>query len=267
MSGAFPLTFPNSASAIRQRVQAGAIPLAAPLGMTFARVALFAACQALAALTLLIAGHSTPWQSAIAWWPVTATTANLICLALLRRLAGREGLRVYHLYNFDRRGMGRDLLVMAALLVIGGPLGFLPNTLLGQMLFGSAEAAAELWLLPLPSWVAITFALLFPLTIALSELPTYFGYALPRLQALWNRRWLPLLLTAFMLSAQHIALPLIFNGRFMFWRLVSFLPFALFLGLLIDWRPRLLPYLMVVHALMDISLMAYVVIRSLPAAS
>lgn len=134
-------------------------------------------------------------------------------------------------------------------------------------LFGGAEAVSDLWIWPLPAWVALTIALLFPLTNALSELSTYFGYALPRLQVLWHRRWLPVLLTAFMLSAQHIALPLVFDERFLFWRLTSFLPFALFLGLLIDWRPRLLPYLVIVHGLMDISVVAFVVMRSLAVAS
>lgn len=32
-----------------------------------------------------------------------------------------------------------------------------------------------------------------------------------------------------------------------------FLPFALFLGVILRWRPRLLPYLMVGHALIDVS--------------
>lgn len=261
------VTLPNSTAAIRQHAQVAAIPSLAPLGMLFARVGLFAAYQILAALVLLLAGSAAPWHAAVAWWPVTATAANLTCLALLRRLAQRESLRLRDLYNFDRRNMGRDLLIMVGLLVIGGPLGYLPNVLLAQTLFGGAEAVSDLWILPLPAWVAVTIAILFPLTNALSELPTYFGYALPRLQVLWHRRWLPVLLAAFMLSAQHIALPLLFDERFLFWRLTSFLPFALFLSLLIDWRPRLLPYLVIVHGLMDISVVAFVVMRSLAVAS
>ena len=179
------------------------------------------------------------------------------------RLAGREGLRLTDLYNFDRRTVGRDLLLVLALLVIGGPLGYLPNVLLGQVLFGGAEVVADRWIMPLPRGWRLRARSSSRSPIALSELPTYFGYAMPRLQALWRRRWLPVLLTAFMLGVQHIALPLVFDARFMFWRLASFLPFALFLGLLLNWRPRLLPYLMVVHGLMDVSLVAYVLMRSL----
>jgi hypothetical protein len=255
----------NVPDAVRRGARDGAIPLAAPLGMTFARIILFVAYQSLAALVCLLAGRTSPWQAAIAWWPATVTAANITCLALLRWLAGRERLRLRDLYNFDRRSAGRDLLVVLGLLVVGGPLGYVPSVLLGRLLFGSAEAVADRWILPLPAWAAIAFAILFPLTIALSELPSYFGYALPRLQALWNRRWAPVLLAAFMLGAQHIALPLVFDARFMLWRAASFLPFALYLSLLLNWRPRLLPYLMVVHGLMDASLVAYVLTRSLPA--
>ena len=240
------------------------IPHEGPLGMTFVRIGLFAAYQTLAALICLLAGSPAPWQAAIAWWPVTVTAANLTCMALLRLLARRERLRMIDLYNFDRRTVGRDLLLVLALLVIGGPLGYLPMVLLGQALFGGAAVVADRWIMPLPSWIAVTCAILFPLTIALSELPTYFGYAMPRLQVQWRRRWLPVLLTAFMLGAQHIALPLVVDSRFMFWRLTSFLPFALFLGLLLNWRPRLLPYLMVVHGLMDVSLVVYVLMKSVP---
>jgi hypothetical protein len=256
------LPLPNTIGPIRQRAGAGLIPPAGPLGMTFARSALFAGCQVLAALILLLAGNPAPWRAAIAWWPVTVIVANLTCLALLRWLAGCERIRLTDLYNFDRRTIGRDLWVVLALLVIGGPLGYLPGVWLGRLLFGGAEAVADLWILPLPPVIAIVCAILFPLTIALSELPTYFGYALPRLQVQWGRRWLPVLLTSFMLAAQHIALPLVLDGRFMLWRAASFLPFAFFLGLLLNWRSRLLPYLMVVHGLMDVSLVIYVLMRS-----
>jgi hypothetical protein len=46
---------------------------------------------------------------------------------------------------------------------------------------------------------------------------------------------------------------LILYGRFIAWRLVMFMPFAFLVALVMRWRPRLLPYLAIVHALMDIS--------------
>jgi hypothetical protein len=88
-------------------------------------------------------------------------------------------------------------------------------------------------------------------------LPTYLGYAMPRLTVQTRSRWWGFILPVFMLSAQHVALPLIFDGRFLLWRFLIFLPFAVWVGLIIRWRPRLLPYMMVIHALMDATLFMY----------
>jgi hypothetical protein len=54
-------------------------------------------------------------------------------------------------------------------------------------------------------------------------------------------------------AAQHICLPFLPDQRFMAWRLGMFLPFALLLAVLVRWRRSLLPYLMVVHFLMDLA--------------
>jgi len=88
-------------------------------------------------------------------------------------------------------------------------------------------------------------------------LPTYFAYCLPRLEA-QTGRWSAVLLASFFLAAQHCTLPLIWDGRFLTWRLLMFIPFALFVGLLLRWRPQLLPYMVVVHGLMDLALVLMV---------
>jgi membrane protease YdiL (CAAX protease family) len=94
-------------------------------------------------------------------------------------------------------------------------------------------------------------------TVALTELPTYFAYCMPRLEA-QTGRWSAVLLSSFFLAAQHCTLPLIWDGRFFVWRLLMFIPFALFVGLLLRWRPQLLPYLVVVHGLMDLAMVLMV---------
>jgi hypothetical protein len=105
---------------------------------------------------------------------------------------------------------------------------------------------------PIPIW-GLIFGLLFPLTIAFAEIPYYFAYILPRLQTATNQKWTITILCSLALAVQHVTLPLIFDVRFILWRLLMYLPFALFVGIVMQWRPRLLPYFMVFHALMDIS--------------
>ncbi|HHY56203.1 MAG TPA: hypothetical protein GYA08_12285 [Chloroflexi bacterium] len=66
-------------------------------------------------------------------------------------------------------------------------------------------------------------------------------------------RWTALSLPALMLAFQHIAIPLLFDWRFIAWRAFMFVPFAFLVGAALMWRPRLMPYLAIVHILLDMS--------------
>jgi hypothetical protein len=113
---------------------------------------------------------------------------------------------------------------------------------------------------PLPMW-AFVVSFLFPLTIAFAELPTYFGYAMPRLEAQLKNGWIAWLIASFFLAAQHMFLPLILDGGYLLWRFGMFLPFALLTGLVIKLRPALLPYFVIVHALLDVTtVLVYLII-------
>ena len=70
---------PNSTTAIRQRLAAGAITLRAPLGMTFARILLFAAYQAvlsLANINRMVACHRHSGQPDLSGAAVVAGSAG-----------------------------------------------------------------------------------------------------------------------------------------------------------------------------------------------
>jgi membrane protease YdiL (CAAX protease family) len=101
----------------------------------------------------------------------------------------------------------------------------------------------------------------FPITNGLAELPTYFGYVQPRLVPQIGRV-AAVLITGLMLACQHATLPLLFDARFIAWRLIMFVPFGLLVAVMLRWRPQLLPYMVVVHMLMDASVMYFVLAAS-----
>jgi hypothetical protein len=142
---------------------------------------------------------------------------------------------------------------MLGLVIVSGPVAFLPNMLGAAWLFDDPQTPAMMMFQPLPLWAIWVALVVFPVTQGLAEIPTYMAYVMPRLEAQTGRRWLSLVLCAFCLGAQHIAVPLLFDVRFIAWRLIMFMPFAFLVALVMRWRPRLLPYLAVVHILMDIS--------------
>lgn len=219
-----------------------------------ARTLLFAFWQLAIAIILVFMGSADAARASAAWWPLTASLAGLVCLWLLIVLYRQEGARYWDIFRIQRKTLKSDLLIFAGVLILLGPIAFLPNLLLGNALFGAQQEALDMFVQPLPLWGFLVAVILFPITIALTELPTYFAYCMPRLEEQIGGRWPAVLLASLFLAIQHTTLPLILDGRFIAWRLLMFVPLALFVGVLLRWRPQLLPYMVLVHGLMDMSM-------------
>ncbi len=220
--------------------------------MLFSRITLFAGWQAIIALIFYLRGSNSAWTASIAWWPISATLTNLICIGLLIWLNKREGLRYWDIFRFRRDTLKGDLGTMAWLTVVIAILATVPNLLIAQWLFGDPQATVAMFVKPLPLWAILPALVLFPVTISLAELPTYFSYVMPRIEK-GVGAFGAIAISGIVLAAQHITLPLIFDGRFLLWRLLMFLPFALVVAIVMKWRARLLPYLVILHGLLDLS--------------
>ncbi|HSL45391.1 MAG TPA: hypothetical protein VK897_18300 [Anaerolineales bacterium] len=223
-----------------------------PWLMLVSRTLLFAVFQLLIAGALAVTGSSVPWGDSAGWWMLSALLANLVSITLLIWLHHREGRRYFDFIHFSRLTMWKDIGIAILMMIVIVPLATYPNQWLANLLFGSNEAVFSLLFRPLPLWAGLV-SILFPVTIAFAELPTYFGYVMPRLEGQLGNSWSAWVLTSLFLAFQHITLPLIFDWRFMLWRLGMFIPIAFFMGLCLKLRPQLFSYLMVGHALLDMS--------------
>jgi hypothetical protein len=231
-----------------------------PWLMLVSRSALFLSFQALFAVLFALAGNSSAWLESARWWPFVAIFTNLVSIVFLIVLFRKEGKQFFQLLRFSRETVKKDLLWLLGLTVIGGPIMALPMNIVGKAIFGDPMIPTNMMFRPLPTW-AFILAFLFPLTIAFAELPTYFVYVMPRLAAQLKNGWTAWLIAALILGAQHIFLPFIPDWRFILWRLLMYIPFALFAGLVIKLRPTMLPYYLIIHALVDISaVLVYVMI-------
>lgn len=224
----------------------------APWLMLFSRSLLFLLFQGLIALLLMATGTESAWDESARWWTFMAFLTNFVSIYLLVRLFQAEGKHFFDIFRFSPTTWKRDLLWFIVASVIAMPIVAAPREPLAAALFGDPMIANNLLFRPLPTW-AFVVSFLFPLTIAFSELPTYFGYCMPRLAAQLKNSWLAWLIASFFLAAQHMFLPLILDGGYLLWRLGMFLPFAFFTGFVIKLRPALLPYFVIVHALLDVT--------------
>jgi hypothetical protein len=203
-------------------------------------------------LVLTLTGTRSSWDESARWWTFIAFLANFVSIYLLVRVFKAEGKRYLDAIRFSRATVKTDLLWFFGSSFLTLPIAALPMNFLGSAIFGDPLIPSLMLFRSLPAW-AFVLSFLFPLTIAFAELPTYFGYVMPRLESQLRNGWLAWLVASLALAAQHMFLPLIFDGGFILWRLLMYLPFALFTGLLIKLRPTLLPYTMIGHALADIS--------------
>ena len=226
-----------------------------PWLMLISRSVSFVLFQALIALFLAVTGTTSSWDESVRWWTFMATLANLVSLFFLVRLFRAEGKHYLDVIKFSRATFKTDLLWFIGFSIIGLPIVAAPMNILGEAIFGDRMAPIYIMFRPFPVW-ALVISLFFPLTITFEELPKYFAYVMPRLETQLHNGCAAWLIASFFLGAQHMFLPLIFDGRFIFWRLLMYMPFALFVGLFLKLRPTLLPYFMIVHALADLSAVA-----------
>jgi len=224
--------------------------------MLIARIGLFIILQACFALGFFLAGSESAWEAGANWWPLVVTITNLVCTALLIRLFRLDGQRLWNIFRFERNTLKQDVLAFLGITILLGPVGFLPNIWLGGLLFDDPQVSLDMLVRPLPMWAAVASLVTFPLTQGIAELATYFGFVMPRFEKNGMPSWLAISLPALLLGFQHCALPLLFDLPFFTWRLLMYVPFAFLVGVVLHWRPRMLPYLAIIHVLMDASLAA-----------
>ncbi len=225
------------------------------LALLISRLFLFLLFQGLTALVL------SSWMRSEGYWLLTATLTNLISIALLFYLFRSEGRSYLSLFRFDRLTYRKDVRVFIMLALLTGPVAFVPNYLLSKWLWSDPAIPYEMMFRPMEGWLAIIMLVAFPVTIALAELATYFGYIMPRLMAGLRSKWLAVALPVLFLSMQHITLPFIPDLKFILYRGLVFLPFAALIGIALYKRPTLFPYFAILHGVMDLGTAVMFVVK------
>lgn len=239
---------PNSHEVLVRRRDAGTLEWRGPARMLFARAALAVAAQAVFAGVFVLRASPTPWHDAEPWLPVYGTLIDAGCLALLWRLAHREGIGLFDLVGFRRSRLVRDALLGLAIIPVGIVFVFAGMHGAGWLVYGEPRPPYLLGGLPWPA--ALYGMLVFPFLWGFTEQMTYNGYLLPRLRVLCRSTVAAIAIVALVWSLQHAFMPLTFDARFMAFRWLSSLPFAVVWALLYLRLRRLVP-LAIAHALMD----------------
>jgi membrane protease YdiL (CAAX protease family) len=210
---------------------------------------------------LASAGDEQPLQAAIVWWPFQAILANIVTFFILKYWFRAEGERFWDLFYVNKGEATKHLKQFGWILLVGFTLGGIPLYLFSYLLLGSIIPPTTMFQ-AMPLWAAVISLVIFPLTNALVETPTYIGYSFTRLRQRFNNVWMAASLAGFALALQHIAMPIVFDVPFMLWRLLSFIPLAVALGFIYNRTKNLLP-IVIVHFIMDLQIVVQIYMNSI----
>ena len=259
-------TLPNASESLAPLVAGGRIPMIRVWGMLALRSVLTFALLLALATALATAGRTGVVAASAAWWLWFVTAANVICIYLMARFGRNEGLRLRDIYFASRSTWKDDVVWALGAFAVIAIVVFLPSALLATVLWGDAAYPNRMLIQPLPPVAVYPLFLFFPVTQALAELPIYWGYVAPRLQAAGKNRWLVITIVGAVLSLQHMFFSFQLDVRYDLWLAIKFLPFALWTGFVVNRRPTTLPYLMGMHFALDalIPLLVLLVSKGLP---
>lgn len=193
------------------------------------------------------------WEDSAKYWMLTATLTNVISILILNIQFKKEGIRYLSIFRFRKNLWKKDFTLFSILALLSVIVVMAAPMMLEIFLWDDKAYSQEIMFQPLSIKLLYLLIIAFPLTIGFAELATYFGYIMPRLEKHFRKKWLAVVLPAIFLSIQHCTLPLVFEAKFILFRGLSYLPFALLIGIALSKRPALLPYFAILHVVLDLS--------------
>lgn len=241
-----PSTRADSREAILMRLRDGSIPPAAPSMMLGARFGFALAAQGLVAVLFRLRRHTDPWDEAARWWMVDGTLVDLGSLVALSWLTRREGLRLRDLLGSEPVSIGCIVRESLGALAVLAPAVALSSAL-QRLFYGPKSVPPQVSVARLPTWASIYSIAIWPALWGLAEELTFLGYALPRLEAQTGGTGAAAALVAVAWAGQHVAMPLLFSGRYLVARVLTALPVTSAMTLYFLLRGRRLLPLVVAH--------------------
>jgi hypothetical protein len=200
----------------------------------------------------IIAILLSSWNDSVKYWPVTSTFTNLISIIILIILLNEEYIPFFSLFRFQKDKFKTDAIWFTVLLILSVPLAIAPSLALSNLLWGTTEYYHKVLFQPVNRTLAYVVLVAYPLSTGLAELPTYFGYVMPRLKERFTSQAAIIALPAIAFSVQHCTLPFVAEVKFVMFRGIMYLLFCLVYGFAIYRRPSLLPWLVILQVLIYI---------------
>jgi hypothetical protein len=185
------------------------------------------------------------------YWATQLSIINIILLIIMMK----ANKHFPHPYVEIQKGFNKgNSLLFLKLLIPLFIVAMAPNIILSILIYQDPQIGTTFLIGDIPKVFLFFNIIFFPILQGLVEIPFYFKWIMPQLKPKFHSKWIYIGLPIFFLSIQHAFMPLRLDIVYMIYRSLMFLPFAIMIGILLDKKQGLLPYLMILHVLMNSSL-------------
>ncbi len=190
------------------------------------------------------------------WWTIVASIVNVITIGLLIVITNKQGSNYWELINYQKgKTTLKQIILMVALILSVGMAGMF---LAGYICYGVIPYAAPMMIAPIPLWLAVSNAIVLPITTALAEEGLYLGCGVNQIK----NKFMAIAAPAFFFALQHSFIPTLFDVKYIIYRFLSFLPLTIILCWNYYKKRDPLP-IMVGHAIIDMATVMQILATSL----
>lgn len=189
------------------------------------------------------------------WWSIVASVVNIITILIIVLAAKKIKSNYWKIINYEKgKTKIKQIVLMSIIVLLVGTSGMY---LAGFICYGVIPYSAPMMIAPLPIILAIINFVVLPLTVSFAEDGLYLGCGVNQIK----NKYLAIFVPAFFYALQHSFIPTLFDGKFIVYRFLSFLPLTIILCWNYYKKRNPLP-IMIGHALIEMASVVMIVVTS-----
>ena len=190
------------------------------------------------------------------WWSIVASIVNIITIIILVLLSKKMNISYFNLINYEKgKTKIKQVVIMSIIIIVLSTMGMYIS---GFICYSKFPYLTPMMIEPIPIILAIINFIVLPLTVSFAEDGLYLGCGVNS----FKNKYLAILVPAFFYALQHSFIPTLFDGKFIIYRFLSFLPLTILLCWYYKKNRNPVP-IMIGHALVEVASVIMVLITSI----
>ena len=190
------------------------------------------------------------------WWSIVATIVNLVTIIILVLVCKKMNISYSKLINYEKgKTKAKEVIVMTLIVLVFASVGM---NMAGLICYGVFPYLAPMMAGPITLILAIINFILLPLTVSFAEDGLYLGCGVNS----FKNKYMAIFIPAFFYALQHSFIPTLFDGKYIIYRFLSFLPLTIVFCLYYSKKKNPVP-IMIGHTIVEIASVVLILVTSI----